>query len=64
MKSSRPSGQAEWGEVYRATDTHLDRHVAIKVLPGSFALDADLVARTRHFFAQLRADGERVHLLP
>ena len=33
------------GEVYRATDTNLDRHVAIKVLPQAFALDADRLAR-------------------
>jgi serine/threonine-protein kinase len=33
------------GEVYRATDTNLARQVAIKVLPGSMAADADRLAR-------------------
>ena len=33
------------GEVYRARDTKLNRDVAIKVLPDSFASDADRLAR-------------------
>ncbi len=33
------------GEVYRARDTTLDRDVAIKVLPATFANDADRLAR-------------------
>src|SRR5262245_21841325 len=33
------------GEVYRATDTNLGRHVAIKVLPDAFAQDPERVAR-------------------
>jgi eukaryotic-like serine/threonine-protein kinase len=33
------------GEVYRARDTRLERHVAIKILPESFARDPDRLAR-------------------
>jgi serine/threonine-protein kinase len=51
-------GAGGMGRVYRARDARLDREVAVKVLPTSFAADA---GRLRRFEQEARASGALTH---
>ena len=51
-------GAGGMGEVYRALDPRLDREVAIKLIPESFATDA---SRVRRFEQEARAAGQLNH---
>jgi serine/threonine-protein kinase len=45
FKITAKLGEGGMGEVYRATDSKLDREVAIKVLPEGFTRDPERLAR-------------------
>ena len=53
-----PLGAGGMGEVFRGTDTRLNRRVAIKVLPSGVALDQQMRAR---FAREARAVAALTH---
>ncbi len=53
-------GEGGMGQVYQATDTKLNRQVALKILPEAFAADPDRLARFQreaHVRASLNHPG-------
>ena len=53
-------GEGGMGQVWQATDTQLNRQVALKILPDAFADDPDRLARfTREAQILASADGAR-----
>src|SRR5262249_33969887 len=56
-----PLGAGGMGEVYRASDTRLKRHVAIKILPAGLAGDPDRLARLQRE-AEILATLNNAHI--
>jgi serine/threonine protein kinase/Tol biopolymer transport system component len=57
-KIIEPIGAGGMGEVYKATDTRLDRPVALKILPAALVTDSD---RVRRFIGEAKAASALNH---
>ena len=56
-------GEGGMGEVWQARDTTLDRGVALKVLPETFAADPDRLARFEREAKVLASLNHRISLV-
>ena len=57
-KILEPIGAGGMGEVYKATDTKLDRPIALKILPAALVTDSD---RVRRFIGEAKAASALNH---